>query len=175
MCRLLRQVPDIDIVGECGDGASAVEAIAALRPDVVLLDVQMPELDGFEVLQALETETIPDVVFVTAHDRYAMRAFDEARLEFAHRTLDRAAEAFRVPGGAEQKSQRTASGIVEVRQIESAPGRFAQRLVFLRRPACRRDLPGIDDLRAAGLLDPVDLALEGLGAQSVVENDEEDA
>ena len=82
VCRLLRQVPDIEIVGQCGDGASAVEAIAGLQPDVVLLDVQMPELDGFEVLQALEAETIPDVVFVTAHDRYAMRAFDAHALDY---------------------------------------------------------------------------------------------
>jgi two-component system, LytTR family, response regulator len=82
VCRLLQHVADVEIVGQCADGVSAVEAIEALRPDLVFLDVQMPELDGFQVLQALEGEALPDVVFVTAHDRYAMRAFDAHALDY---------------------------------------------------------------------------------------------
>jgi two-component system LytT family response regulator len=79
---LLRRLTGVEIIGQCGDGISAVEAIAALRPDVVLLDVQMPELDGFQVLQALDSGVEPDVVFVTAHDRYALRAFEAHALDY---------------------------------------------------------------------------------------------
>ena len=80
--RLLRDVPDVETAGESGDGRSAVAAIRALAPDVVLLDVQMPEMDGFEVLRALAGEPIPAVVFVTAFDRYALRAFEVHALDY---------------------------------------------------------------------------------------------
>jgi two-component system, LytTR family, response regulator len=88
MRRLLRAADDVDIVGECGDGASAVEAIRELKPDVVLLDVQMPELDGFGVVQALGAETLPAIIFVTAYDRYALRAFDVHALDYVLKPVD---------------------------------------------------------------------------------------
>src|SRR3954467_10180640 len=72
----LLAVGDVDIVGECGSGREAVEAIAALAPDLVMLDVQMPGLDGFDVIDAVGVERMPAVVFVTAYDRHALRAFD---------------------------------------------------------------------------------------------------
>jgi two-component system LytT family response regulator len=72
--RLLEPERDVAVVGECGDGASAVQAIAAARPHLVFLDVQMPELDGFGVIQALSSPDVPAIVFVTAFDRYALRA-----------------------------------------------------------------------------------------------------
>ncbi len=65
---------DVEIVGECANGFEAVQAIEAQRPDVVFLDVQMPRLDGFEVLELIEAP--PLIVFVTAHDEYALAAFD---------------------------------------------------------------------------------------------------
>jgi two-component system LytT family response regulator len=80
--RLLGTESDIAVVGECGDGASALDAIGAARPHVVFLDVQMPELDGFEVIQALEPEELPAIVFVTAFDRYALRAFDVHAIDY---------------------------------------------------------------------------------------------
>ena len=73
--RLLR-ASDVAVVGECGDGVAALEMIRELSPDIVLLDVQMPELDGFGLLQALSPEEIPVIIFVTAYDRYALRAFE---------------------------------------------------------------------------------------------------
>lgn len=80
--RLLRPERDVEIVGECADGATAVDTIRTMAPDLVLLDVQMPELDGFHVLRALGQARMPDVIFVTAHDRYAVRAFEVHALDY---------------------------------------------------------------------------------------------
>ncbi len=80
--RLLGPETDIAVVGECGDGASAIEAITTARPHIVFLDVQMPERDGFEVIQALEPGELPAIVFVTAFDRYALRAFDVHAIDY---------------------------------------------------------------------------------------------
>jgi two-component system LytT family response regulator len=80
--RYLSANPDVTIAGECGDGAAAVRAIGSLRPDLVFLDVQMPELDGFGVLEAVAAEARPAVVFVTAFDRYALRAFDLHAIDY---------------------------------------------------------------------------------------------
>ena len=78
----LNREDDIEIVGEADDGPSAVSAILALRPDVVFLDVQMPGLDGFEVVARTAQEHLPVVVFVTAFDRYALRAFTAHALDY---------------------------------------------------------------------------------------------
>ena len=67
---------DFEIIGECQNGEEAVEAIREMRPDVVFLDVQMPGLDGFGVLGALDGETLPQIVFVTAYDQFALQAFE---------------------------------------------------------------------------------------------------
>jgi two-component system, LytTR family, response regulator len=80
--RLLAAEPGVSVVGECGDGASAVRAIAALRPDLVFLDVQMPELDGFAVVRALPAGPLPAILFVTAYDHYALRAFDVHAVDY---------------------------------------------------------------------------------------------
>lgn len=77
-----------EVVGECGDGVAAIEAIESERPDLVLLDVQMPGCDGFEVLQALDPEARPVVVFVTAFDQYAIRAFDEHAVDYVLKPFD---------------------------------------------------------------------------------------
>jgi two-component system, LytTR family, response regulator len=74
--RLLRQEPDVRVVGEAGGAESAIAAIEKHRPDLVFLDVQMPGMDGFGVVQAIPAKEMPHVVFVTAHDQYALRAFE---------------------------------------------------------------------------------------------------
>ncbi|MBT8403516.1 MAG: LytTR family DNA-binding domain-containing protein [Gemmatimonadetes bacterium] len=79
---LLRAVPGIDLLGECDDGPSAVDAIVERSPDVVFLDVQMPEMSGFDVLHALEPERMPMIVFVTAYDRHAVAAFEAGALDY---------------------------------------------------------------------------------------------
>jgi two-component system LytT family response regulator len=73
---------DVAVVGECGDGQQAIDAIRAQRPDLVFLDVQMPGVDGFGVLRALEGEIMPHVVFVTAYDQYALKAFEVHALDY---------------------------------------------------------------------------------------------
>ena len=79
---LLREESDVELVGECGDGRSAVAAIERLSPDLVFLDVQMPGLDGFGVLAALPMERWPLIVFVTAYDKHAVRAFEVHALDY---------------------------------------------------------------------------------------------
>lgn len=80
--RLLAAEPDVTVVGECADGASALKAIVSDKPDIAFLDVQMPELDGFEVVQSVPPTDLPGVVFVTAFDRYALRAFDVQAIDY---------------------------------------------------------------------------------------------
>ncbi|MCU1232425.1 MAG: DNA-binding response regulator [Candidatus Solibacter sp.] len=72
----------MEIVGECGNGEQAVEAIRSMRPQLVFLDVQMPGMDGFAVLQALDPRLLPMVVFVTAHDQYAVQAFEKRAIDY---------------------------------------------------------------------------------------------
>ncbi|MEZ5318060.1 MAG: LytTR family DNA-binding domain-containing protein [Vicinamibacterales bacterium] len=79
---LLEANPEIEVAGECGDGEAAVRAVLDQRPDLLLLDVEMPGLDGFGVLQALGAETAPLVVFVTAFDQYAIRAFEAHAFDY---------------------------------------------------------------------------------------------
>ena len=85
---LLELQPDVEIVGVCADGPSAVETIERVQPDLVFLDVQMPGMDGFEVLENLEAERLPAVVFVTAHDGHALRAFEIHALDFLLKPFD---------------------------------------------------------------------------------------
>jgi two-component system LytT family response regulator len=85
--RLLAEIEAVEVVGEADDGPSAVELIEALSPDLVLLDIQMPGLNGFEVIEALENP--PPVIFVTAYDEYAIRAFDVSALDYLLKPFSR--------------------------------------------------------------------------------------
>ncbi len=80
MRRALASSPDIEIVGEAGNGVEAVEMIEDLRPELVLLDIEMPGFNGFEVVQHLEK--VPGIVFVTAYDEYAVRAFEANAIDY---------------------------------------------------------------------------------------------
>jgi two-component system LytT family response regulator len=79
---ILAAEPDVDIVGEASSGTAAVVAIAEKRPDLLLLDIQMPGKDGFEVLKAIAGGHQPAVVFITAHDEHAIRAFDVQAVDY---------------------------------------------------------------------------------------------
>jgi two-component system, LytTR family, response regulator len=118
------------IVGECGNGVDAVAMLLDQRPDVVLLDVQMPLLDGFGVLDALGDERPPAVIFVTAYDQYAVRAFTEHAVDYLLKPFDdaRLIDAIgrvraRSDTGAQQ---RAVTSLLAAR--DSAPQRFAVRI-----------------------------------------------
>src|SRR3954466_1087979 len=86
---LLADEPGFEIVGEASDGTSGAESILALQPDLVFLDVQMPGADGFDVIDAVGPDKMPFVVFVTAYDRYALKAFDVHALDYLLKPFDR--------------------------------------------------------------------------------------
>jgi two-component system, LytTR family, response regulator len=99
--RFLRDEPDIQVIGECSDGKEAIAAIKSEKPDLVFLDIQMPEKNGFEVIKSLSPEQAPTVIFVTAYDQYALQAFDVHALDYLlkpftrermHRAIARARE-----------------------------------------------------------------------------------
>jgi two-component system, LytTR family, response regulator len=86
---LLADQPDLEVVAECGNGAEAVTRIEQDEPDLVLLDIQMPEIDGFGVVRAVGPERMPPVIFVTASDAHAVRAFDVHAADYVLKPVDR--------------------------------------------------------------------------------------
>ena len=112
---LLSSEPDIEIVRACVSGEEAVEAIVTLAPALVFLDVQMPAMDGFAVIETIGTAAMPLVIFATAHDQYALRAFDAQALGYLlkpfdeerfQRALQRARQRLIAPSMQEAKLQR---------------------------------------------------------------------
>ena len=90
LVKLLAQDAELEMVGTCEDGDAAIEAIARLDPQLVFLDVQMPELDGFGVIRAIGAESMPAVIFVTAFDQHAVQAFDVAAVDYVLKPFDNA-------------------------------------------------------------------------------------
>ena len=86
---LLKKDSSFEIIGESGNGIDAISQIQERSPDLVFLDVQMPELNGFEVLETVGVENIPQVIFVTAYDQYALRAFEVHALDYLLKPFDR--------------------------------------------------------------------------------------
>jgi two-component system LytT family response regulator len=85
---LLENDPEIEVVAECGDGRSAVDAIKEHKPDLVFLDIQLPERNGFEVLKDLGAGNLPSIVFVTAYDRFAVKAFEVHAIDYLLKPFD---------------------------------------------------------------------------------------
>ncbi|HEX2188755.1 MAG TPA: LytTR family DNA-binding domain-containing protein [Longimicrobiaceae bacterium] len=115
IARLLEEAGDVEVVAACSGGEEAVEAIASLAPDLVFLDIQMPEMDGFEVLEAVGPDRLPAVVFVTAYDQYALQAFDAHALDYLlkpfseerfRESLHRVRRLIRMPGAGEDDRLR---------------------------------------------------------------------
>ena len=86
--RMLSGESDVTVVGECADGVSAVSAINNLSPDLVFLDVQMPEMNGLDVIRAVGTHRLPALIFVTAYDTYMLQAFDAEALDYLLKPFD---------------------------------------------------------------------------------------
>jgi len=133
---LLRQDADVETVRECGSGAEAITEIRSSKPDLVFLDVQMPECDGFDVLEMLGLDLPPAVVFVTAYDQYALRAFEAGALDYLLKPFDNA-RFERALGRAKEKIAHSKANPVESKESSS---RMAERIavksagqvVFLR-------------------------------------------
>lgn len=133
VAQFLAAAPGIEVVGECSDGVEALQAIESLRPELVFLDVQMPELDGFEVLAALPAERMPAVIFATAYDEFALRAFNANAVDYLlkpfgaerfHGALERARA--RLGRGEQGEIARQMRGLLETLQAER---RYPERLV----------------------------------------------
>ena len=90
LTRLLGKMPDASVIGECADGSNAIEQIRALRPDVAFLDIEMPESSGLDVARAVASATGPQIVFVTAFDQYAIRAFEVHAADYLLKPIDEA-------------------------------------------------------------------------------------
>jgi two-component system, LytTR family, response regulator len=133
----LRDEPDIEVIGECANGRLAVEAINRLAPDLLFLDVQMPGMNGFEVLAATADVPLPAVIFVTAYDQYALRAFEVYALDYLLKPIDD--ERFKIA------LQRARSHLRQ--RDESALGkRFAALLAdFNIDPANRQPVAGLSE------------------------------
>ncbi|HEV2861709.1 MAG TPA: response regulator [Pyrinomonadaceae bacterium] len=87
--KILLDAPEVEVVAECANGREAVKAINGLKPDLVFLDVQMPKVGGFEVVEAVGVEEMPAVIFVTAYDEYAVRAFEINAIDYLLKPFDR--------------------------------------------------------------------------------------
>jgi two-component system response regulator LytT len=130
IARMLRAIEGIDIVGEAGDGPAAVKAIRKKAPDVVLLDIQMPGLDGFQVLTQLAgLEAMPTVVFITAYDKYALKAFDVHAADYVLKPVDeeRLERAMQRAGQIHRGTERRPDLDALLETIGAAPRRMAIR------------------------------------------------
>jgi two-component system LytT family response regulator len=123
-----RGEPDVEIVAECSNGFDAVKAVAEHRPDLLFLDVQMPKLDGFEVLELAGSDLA--VVFVTAHDQYAMKAFDAAAVDYLLKPFDAARFKTALARVRRRLGERNAApDPAELKAAAQAPGQHASRIV----------------------------------------------
>jgi two-component system LytT family response regulator len=155
LAELLGREPDIEITGEARDGREAVDLIRAQPPDLMFLDIQMPDLDGFGVLAALEPDQLPVTVFVTAYDRYAVQAFEARAVDYLLKpysdqrfegALRRACQFLRSRGGGELHqpvSTRPDDRASEPRGGERADG-YLERLVL--KSAGRVTFVGVEDV-----------------------------
>jgi two-component system, LytTR family, response regulator len=130
--RLLKGHDDITVIGERGDGASAVAAILTEAPDLVFLDIQMPEMSGFDVVSAVGEEHMPATIFVTAHDRYAIDAFEANAVDyllkpFARARFDRAVARARLRLAGPSDGTATTRLVEMLRQVRGEPA-YADRL-----------------------------------------------
>jgi two-component system LytT family response regulator len=125
---LLRLDPEIEIVSECGSGMEALAEIRNSKPDLVFLDVQMPECDGFDVLEMSGRDLPPVVVFVTAYDQYALRAFESGALDYLLKPFDDA----RFGRALSRAKERIAHGRNPPRTMEWLSVKSAGQVLFLK-------------------------------------------
>jgi two-component system LytT family response regulator len=123
---MLKSHPEVEVVGECANGFEAVKTVSECKPNLLFLDIQMPKLDGFEVLELLEGEMA--VIFVTAHDEHALRAFEVHAVDY----LLKPYSVERFEAALERAKQRVGGAGLAVRELSAAarePGEYASRVV----------------------------------------------
>ena len=152
--RLLSEIAGVELIGECKNGREAVAKISDERPDVVLLDVQMPMMDGFAVLRSLPDDAMPIVIFVTAFDEHATAAFDVHALDYVVKPVE--AERFRV---AVERARRQLS-------MESTVERHQRLLDLLREQSA--DAPGSSEPAGTGARRPQRLLINEDGRRFFV-------
>jgi two-component system, LytTR family, response regulator len=109
--RFLAQDPGVSLVGEAATGADAIAGIQKTAPDLVFLDIQMPGMDGFDVVRALESEHLPQIVFATAHEQYTMQALDVHAFAYLLKPFDEARFAKVLEDAKRQRARRTDGGM----------------------------------------------------------------
>ncbi|MDO8502236.1 MAG: LytTR family DNA-binding domain-containing protein [Gemmatimonadaceae bacterium] len=161
---LLAKRPDFELVGECATGTDAVRTIRSIKPDMVLLDVQMPELDGFDVISEIGAQNMPPVIFATAFDDYAVDAFEVGAADYLlkpvdedrfNRTLDRAARRFREAGDGSTAAQMSAI-LRKISALSPSSTRFAVKVhgkVLFLDPAEIYWIQARDDVARVHLVD----------------------
>ena len=141
--RLLAKHVEVEVIGECGDGECAVEAIRNKKPELVFLDIQMPEMDGFEVVNTVGADKMPVTVFVTAYDEYALRAFDANAIDYLLKPVSRerferalARAERRIANIDHHQLQRLFSSLQQLANEQQRPERLAvpkgERVVLVR-------------------------------------------
>jgi two-component system LytT family response regulator len=129
----LAEDTEMEVIGECGDGYTAIEMIESAAPELVFLDIQMPDLDGFGVLRALAPAAIPNIAFVTAYDQFALKAFDLHAIDYLlkpfdrerfERTLKRAKQQITL-----QKREDVKETLLRILSEQSAHPRLVQRIL----------------------------------------------
>ncbi|MGH7533872.1 MAG: LytR/AlgR family response regulator transcription factor [Gemmatimonadales bacterium] len=138
MRRLLDDRPDVTIVGEAEDGPAAVSSIRNLAPDLVLLDIEMPGLDGFGVIAEVGLEAMPEVVFITAYDEHALKAFEVHALDYLLKPVDPARLAAAIERARDRLALGRESSALE-RRLAALAEAMAPREPWLRRMLVHRD------------------------------------
>lgn len=149
--RLLADVEGVELVGEAADGLQAVEMIEGLGPDLVLLDIQMPGMDGFEVIEALADP--PSIIFVTAYDEYAIRAFEVNALDYLLKPYSRARleQAVRRAEAALDEGEAFAARLEPLLESLAALGHYLTRLAVWDRDRIRvLDIDRVDWIGTEG-------------------------
>src|SRR5438034_9763523 len=135
--RMLKDDRDFDVIGECSNGKETVATIRKERPDVVFLDVQMPEMDGLAVLESIGIERLPEIIFTTAYEQYAIRAFELHALDYLLKPFDQARFKDAIKYAKERlRSERQTDGRMQIsallENIKNKP-QYLERLVKGRR------------------------------------------
>jgi two-component system LytT family response regulator len=152
---LLSEEPDVEIAGECENGADALAQIETSKPDLLFLDVQMPEMDGFEMLRNLSPESLPVVIFTTAYDQHALKAFDAHALDYLlkpfkperfKQAVQRARELI-----ANKQAGTAARGLLDLLGERPAPAAYLSRLA-VKTPGkvIFVNIEDVDTIEAAG-------------------------